>query len=79
MEMQKTVYVLRNEELGFIDDCPVFATKEEATGEAACKCRLHSVVGATLDKFEPCYPKAEERGEELPEKCKACAIYHMNF
>lgn len=73
MENQKTVYVLRNDELGYISDCPVFTTKEEASKEAAFKCREHSVFETHLDKFEPCHPKKADGS------CKACAIYYKNL
>lgn len=73
MEKQKTVYVLRNEELGYISNCPVFTTREEASKEAAFKCRLHSVEEADLGKFEPCHPKRANG------TCEACAIYFKNL
>lgn len=73
MEKQKTVYVLRNEELGYIDDCPVFRTEKEASREAAFKCRDHSVLEIELDNFEPCHPKGAGGS------CKACAIYFKNL
>lgn len=73
MEKQKTVYVLRNEELGFIDDCPVFTTRAQAHAEAVGKCRFHSVEEADISKFEPCHPKRANS------RCEACAIYFKNL
>lgn len=47
-------YILRNEELGCIMDCPTFTDRKEAEDEAAGKCRKHTVV--KTDRADTCRP-----------------------
>jgi hypothetical protein len=47
-------YVLRNDELGYVLDCPTFTDRKEAEHEAAGKCRCHSVV--ETNKADICRP-----------------------
>lgn len=54
-------YALRNDELGYITQCPLFKSKEEAEYEAMGKCRAHSVV--EVSELKPCKPVAP---------CKRC-------
>lgn len=70
----KKVYVLYNEELGYTDACPVFTKKEDASVEAAFKCREHSVQKRNIGDFKPCHPY--KGGDK---RCLDCAIYFKNL
>ncbi len=60
------VYVLYNEEIGYIDDCPTFANEEQAELAAGNKCRFHSVRVKDLADLKPCHPAKKYS------KCEGC-------
>ena len=57
-------YVIQNDELGYILDCPTFTDRKEAESECAGKCRRHSVV--ETDRADVCRPM------KPIEQCKKC-------
>ena len=60
-------FALFNEEMGWVDKCPVFFSKEAADIEAAGKCRRHSVIEVNVtEECQPCYPVTALA------KCKSC-------
>ena len=61
-------FVLYNEELGYMDMCPVFENSDDASHEAASKCRLHSV--REINDFKPCKPAKLHSGCL---KCMRCS------
>ena len=63
------VFVLRNEELGYIDYCPVFLSKKEAENEAAGKCHRYSVKAIDDSRTKACHPI-----EKYP-KCASCCRF----
>lgn len=60
------LYVLYNEELGYINDCPTFESKEEAESAAINKCRYHSVMKIP-EISSPCNPVS------MHQRCLKCA------
>lgn len=69
--MTRTVFILRNEELGYVDLCPVFLDKDKAEEAAAFKCREHSVLEVP-DTYQPCVPHT------VVPSCLSCALYKPN-
>ena len=71
--MNKEVYVISNDEIGYIDECPTFTNIEDARAAAAKKCRRHSVVSVKRETLSPCQPLAlyrqSEQAKQLCEKC----------
>lgn len=61
-------YVLYNEELGYINDCPTYETYDEAMKAAVFKCRFHSVKED--NDIQPCKPVNLHSGCL---KCLRCA------
>lgn len=62
-------YILHNDEMGWLVECPVFTNKEEAEKEMYGKCR-HSII--ELDDIadcEPCHPV-----EKYP-MCASCCRF----
>lgn len=49
-------YQLRNEELGYVSDCPTFESMAEARSAAVSKCRYHSVIEVDESEVRPCKP-----------------------
>ena len=66
--MKQTVFVLHNDELGYMDPCPVFTDRKDAETEAAFKCRKHSVKEVD-NNYSPCHPMIKTS------MCDKCAIY----
>lgn len=58
-------YVIQNDELGYLLDCPTFMDRKEAENECAGKCRRHSVI--ETNKADICRPM------KPIEQCKKCA------
>lgn len=67
--MTRTVFILRNEELGYVDCCPVYDDRAKAETAAAFKCREHTVMEVP-NTYQPCVPM--EAGRMCQEDC---AIY----
>lgn len=63
-------YILQNDEQGWMDECPVFISKEEARRAAGNKCRHYSVIELDyIADCEPCRPF-----KKLP-KCDRCTRF----
>lgn len=69
MTKQEKVFILRNEELGYTDKCPVFTNRHEADEAAAIKCREHTVIEVERTTLKACRP-AKAYG-----CCLKCAIF----
>lgn len=70
-------YVLRNEELGYIANCPTFEFREDAEEAAADKCRRHSVI--EVEDIKPCVPTNLHSGCLRCGRCAATIERRMKY